>query len=106
MPRVVACCFEPCSPKKNATERRSRLSHGMQPKDHTNELDMNLNQALPLFLFLSVASIALFSFVAVAVWSQERRREREAYYRSETLRKIAETQGSGGSSAIEFLREV
>ncbi len=67
---------------------------------------MNLNQALPLFLFLSVASIALFSFVAVAVWSQERRREREAYYRSETLRKIAETQGSGGSSAIEFLREV
>jgi hypothetical protein len=66
---------------------------------------MNLNQALPMFLFLSVASIALFSFVAVAVWSQERRREREAYYRSETLRKIAETQGAGGGSAIEFLRE-
>lgn len=66
---------------------------------------MNLNQALPMFLFLSVASIALFSFIAVAVWSQERRREREAYYRSETLRKIVETQGAGGGSAIEFLRE-
>jgi len=39
------------------------------------------------------------------VWSRERRREREAYYRSETLRKIAETQGAGGNSAIEFLRE-
>jgi Flp pilus assembly protein TadB len=60
---------------------------------------------LPAFLFLSVASIALFSFVAVAVWSSERRREREAYYRSETLKKITETQGAGGSSAIEFLRE-
>lgn len=60
---------------------------------------------LPVFLFLSVASIALFSFVAVAVWSSERRREREAYYRSETLKKITETQGAGGSSAIEFLRE-
>lgn len=66
---------------------------------------MNMNQMLPIFLFLSVASVALFSFVAVAVWSSERRREREAYYRSETLRKIAETQGAGGSSAIEFLRE-
>lgn len=66
---------------------------------------MNLSQALPLFLFLSVASVALFSFIAVAVWSQERRREREAYYRSETLRRIAETQGAGGDSAIEFLRE-
>jgi uncharacterized membrane protein len=60
---------------------------------------------LPLFLFLSVASVAVFSFVAVAVWSSERRREREAYYRSETLRKIAETQGAGGGSVIEFLRE-
>jgi len=66
---------------------------------------MNMNQILPIFLFLSVASIALFSFRAVAVWSSERRREREAYYRSETLRKIAETQGAGGSAAIEFLRE-
>lgn len=66
---------------------------------------MNMNQMLPIFLFLSVASVALFSFVAVAVWSSERRLEREAYYRSETLRKIAETQGAGGSSAIEFLRE-
>ena len=67
---------------------------------------MDVNQALlPMFLFLGVASVALFSFVAVVVWSQERRREREAYYRSETLKKIAETQGTGGSSAIEYLRE-
>ena len=60
--------------------------------------------SLPLFLFLSVASIALFSFVAVAAWSDARRREREAYYKSETLKKIAEA-GPGASSAIEFLRE-
>jgi nucleoside recognition membrane protein YjiH len=61
--------------------------------------------SLPLFLFLSVGSIALFSFVAVAAWSDARRREREAYYKSETLKKIAEMQGAGASSAIEFLRE-
>jgi hypothetical protein len=60
---------------------------------------------LPIFLFLSVASVALFSFVAVAAWSSERRREREAFYRSETLEKIAETQGEGGCTALDFLRE-
>jgi hypothetical protein len=60
---------------------------------------------IALFLFLSVASVALFSFIAVAAWSGERRREREAYYRSETIRKIAETQGAGSNSALEFLRE-
>ncbi len=64
-----------------------------------------MNQIVPKLLFLSIVSVAMFSFVGVAVWSRERRREREAYYRSETLRKIAETEGAGGNSAIEFLRE-
>ncbi len=64
-----------------------------------------MNLELPVYLFLSVGSVALFSFVAVAVWSGERRREREAYYRSETLRKIAESQGAGSVSVVEFLRE-
>ncbi len=50
-------------------------------------------------------SIALFSFLAVASWSDNRRKEREAYYRSETLRKIAETQGTGAGTALEVLRE-
>jgi len=77
----------------------------MQPTNCIHEDDMNMNQLLPICLFLSVASVALFSFVAVAVWSSERRREREAYYRSETIKKIADTMGTGGSSAIEFLRE-
>ena len=59
-----------------------------------------------LFLFLGVGSIALFSFLAVAVWSGERRREREAYYRNEAIKKIAEAPGSAPStSAMELLRE-
>lgn len=62
-------------------------------------------ESLPLFLFLSVGAIALFSFVAVASWSDNRRREREAYYNAETLRKIAEAQGTGAASALEYLRE-
>jgi len=57
-----------------------------------------------LFIFLAIGSMALFSFLAVATWSGERRREREAYYRAETAKRIAESQGTG-NSAIEFLRE-
>src|ERR1022692_3459379 len=64
-----------------------------------------MNNMPEVFLFLTIASIALFSFLAVAAWSGERRREREAYYRSETVRKIAEMQAAGVNSAIEFLRE-
>jgi hypothetical protein len=60
---------------------------------------------LPMYMFLAVVSIALFSFVSVAAWSAQRRKEREAYYKSETLRKIAETQGAGSTAALEFLRE-
>jgi hypothetical protein len=66
---------------------------------------VSTSQLLPVFLFLSVAAASLFSFIAVAVWSQERRREREAYYRSETLKKLSEMQGAGSSTLIEFVRE-
>jgi hypothetical protein len=63
-----------------------------------------MNQFFPVFMFLSIGSVALFSFVAVAVWFESRRKEREAYYKSETLKKIAES-GAGGDTALEFLRE-
>ena len=58
-----------------------------------------------VFLFLSVGAIAVFSFVGVAVWSDNRRKERVAYYRSETIKKIAETTGPGSTAALEFMRE-
>jgi hypothetical protein len=52
-----------------------------------------------------IGSIALFSFLAVTTWADARRREREAYYRSETLKKIAESSGEAARSAMELLRE-
>jgi len=52
-----------------------------------------------------IGSIALFSFLSVAVWSDSRRKERQEYYRSETLKKIAESSGEGAKAAIELLRE-
>jgi hypothetical protein len=58
-----------------------------------------------VFMVPIVSVICVFTFVAIAVWTANRRKEREAFYKSETLKKIAETQGAGGSSAIEFMRE-
>ena len=60
---------------------------------------------MALFLFLAVASVALFSFLAVSAWTDARRKERQAYYQSEGIKKIAESQGAGANSALELLRE-
>lgn len=57
------------------------------------------------FLVSIVMFICVFSFAAVAVWTGNRRKERETFYKSETLKKVAEAQGGAGISAIEFLRE-
>ncbi len=56
-----------------------------------------------VFLFLSVGAVALFSFIAVASWSDARRAEREAYYKSETLKKLSESQGA--AAVLELLQE-
>jgi hypothetical protein len=57
-----------------------------------------------LWLFLAIGAVALFSFLAVSSWADSRRREREAFYRNETLKKIAEA-GAGSANALEIMRE-
>jgi hypothetical protein len=52
-----------------------------------------------------VAMIAVFSWLAVASWADARRREREAFYKSETLKKVAESQGPAAAGTLEYLRE-
>lgn len=56
-----------------------------------------------LVVLISLVLVCVFSFLAVASWSKARLRERQAFYKSETIRKIAESQG--GSAALEYLRE-
>jgi hypothetical protein len=58
-----------------------------------------------VFLIPIVGSIALFSFLAVASWSDARRRERETYYNTEALKKIAESSGEGAKGALEYLQQ-
>jgi hypothetical protein len=59
-----------------------------------------LGVMVPIVLF-----IGLFTFLSVAVWAGSRRQEREAFYKSETLRRITEASGEGAKEAIELLRE-
>jgi len=53
-------------------------------------------------LFLSVLVVSLFSFISVAAWTGTRHQERKDFYRSETLKKLAE---SGPAAVVEYLRE-
>lgn len=58
-----------------------------------------------LWLFLSIGAIALFSFLSVVSWVDCRRREREALYRSEVLRKIADLPGATPEIVVAAMRE-
>lgn len=55
---------------------------------------------IPIVLFVSV-----FTFLVFAVWFGTRQKEREAFYKSETLRRISEASGDGAKAAIDLLRE-
>lgn len=53
----------------------------------------------------SVVLISVFAFVAVAVWAEHRRKEREAFYRSEVLKKLADVTGEQAQQVLAALRE-
>lgn len=59
-----------------------------------------------LWLFLSVSAIALFAiFIPTITWIDSRRKEREAFYKAETFRRLAEASGDGAKAAVELMRE-
>jgi hypothetical protein len=59
-----------------------------------------------LWAFLSVGAVALFAvFIPLVTWMDTRRKEREAYYKAETFRRIAEASGDGAKAALELMRE-
>jgi mannose/fructose/N-acetylgalactosamine-specific phosphotransferase system component IIC len=71
-----------------------------------NEIgDFRVVGAASVFLFLSVLMISIFSFVSIEAWAEARRKEREAYYKSETMRRIVEAPGEGARYVIEIMRE-
>ena len=62
------------------------------------------NPGVAVFLFLAIGAIALFTFLSVATWTGTRQQERETYYKTEMMKKIAEA-GGERNPALEYLRE-
>jgi hypothetical protein len=57
-------------------------------------------------MFLSVGAVALFVvFIPLVSWIESRRKEREAYYKADMMRRMAEASGDGAKAALELLRE-
>ncbi len=55
---------------------------------------------VPIVLFF-----ALFTFLSIAVWAGSRRREREAFYRTEERKKMIEQGGAGSNALMELVQE-
>lgn len=65
-----------------------------------------VHEPVAMWAFLAIGAIALFGiFLPITTWLEARRKEREAYYRSETMRRVTEASGEGAKAAIEFMRE-
>ena len=57
------------------------------------------------FWFMVAAAVTVFfAFISVVVWLGARTREREAYNRSETIKKIVES--GDAAAALEYRREL
>ena len=68
--------------------------------------DIDFNGPFGLWMFLSIGAVALFAvFIPLIVFFENRRKEREAFYRAETLRRVAEASGDSAKAALELLRE-
>jgi hypothetical protein len=55
--------------------------------------------------FTVLVLVCVFVFVSVIIWAETRRKERESLYRSELLKKLAETPGPGADAVLTSLRD-
>ncbi len=63
-------------------------------------------ESFGLWMFLSIGAVALFVvFIPLVSWIDSRRKEREAFYKADTFRRLAEASGEGAKAALELLRE-
>lgn len=61
---------------------------------------------LGMWAFLTISAVAMFAvFIPLVTWIGSRQKEREAFYKAETFRRLAESSSEGAKMAIELLRE-
>jgi hypothetical protein len=65
-----------------------------------------LSEGFGMWMFLSIGAVALFVvFIPLTSWIDSQRREREAFSKAETMRRMVESSGDGAKAAVELLRE-
>ena len=58
------------------------------------------------WIFLSIGAICLFAiFIPTVTWIDKQHKEREAFYKAETIRRVAEASGEGAKAALELLKQ-
>jgi len=58
-----------------------------------------------VFMIPIVAIVSTFTFVSLVIWLATQQKEREAFYKAESLRRITESSGDGAKAALELIRE-
>ena len=58
-----------------------------------------------IFTMVAVAIIAVFTVATVSVWSENRRKEREAFHKHETYRKLIDQPGEAADAILAMMRQ-
>jgi hypothetical protein len=64
-----------------------------------------MNEGQLVMMVPIVAIVSTFVMIIFAIWFGTRKKEREAFYRAESLRRITESSSEGAKAAIELLKE-
>jgi amino acid transporter len=64
-----------------------------------------MNPTVVVFFVPIVGIISVFTMIIFGIRYGTQRKEREAFYRAENLRRITESSGEGAKAAIELLKE-
>ncbi len=68
-----------------------------------NDIDAVHN--IGLWVFLSIGAVSLFGiFIPTVTWIDKQHKERLAFYKAETIRRVAEASGEGAKAALELLQ--
>ena len=75
---------------------------GKIPGEEEEMFGGNGIQAIAIAVSHRDGVIVVFTFVIVVHWVDTQRKEREAFYKTETLRRITEASGEGAKAAVEL----
>src|ERR1700722_16108656 len=91
-------------PKSDSSCRTSRK--GEIPGKEEKMFPGTGNSVQTLAIMFPVAIILItFAFVSVLHWIDSQRKERDAFYKAETIRRVTEASGAGAKAAIELMHQ-